>query len=101
MPPGLTGPSDQAAYFGCADGFGGDRLGYPKKLPSSNFPAGLFCNLQNLKRVTRVLEKLPVPGYQARRESSDLAIEWNRLANVIADLTHLLLIPFRPWGFCC
>jgi len=101
MPPGLLVRSRSGCFLLAVQGFGA-APGYPKKLPSSNFPAGLFCNFTKPERVTRVLEKLPVPGY-GLAESPQI---WRLNESVslgchVADLTHSFTNLFLPWGFYC
>ena len=92
MPPGLTGPLGSVCLLLAIQMTLGRRSPWlPKKIARFQFPHWFVLRLlQNLKRVTRVLEKIARPRLQRLANSH---ITWRLNGVCIAWLTLLLISP--------
>ncbi len=92
MPPGLTGPLGLGCFLLAAQMALGRRSPWlPKKIAKFKFPRWFVLQLlQNLKRVTRVLEKIACPRLLRLAQSH---VSWRLNGVCIAWLTLLLILP--------
>lgn len=92
MPPGLTGPLGSACLILAVQMALGKRSPWlPKKIASFKFPNWFILRLlQNLKRVTRILEKITRPRLVKLAQSRSI---WRLNGICIAWLTLLLISP--------
>lgn len=92
MPPGLTGPLGSACLLLAVQMALGKRSPWlPKKIAQYKFPPWFVLQLlQNLKKVTRVLEKIARPRLLRLAQSSQV---WRLNGVCIAWLTLLLISP--------
>lgn len=92
MPPGLTGPFGSGCLLLAVQMALGRRSPWlPKKIAQFKFPRWFVLQLlQNLKRVTRVLEKIARPRLLKLAESPQI---WQLNGVCIAWLTLLLISP--------
>lgn len=91
-PPGLTGPLGTACIILAGQMALGRRSPWlPKKVASFKFPHWFVLRLlQNLKRVTRILEKIARPRFVKLAQSRSI---WRLNGICIAWLTLLLISP--------
>lgn len=92
MPPGLTGPLGSGCLLLAIQMALGKRSPWlPKKIASFKFPRWFILRLlQNLKRVTRVLEKITRPRLVKLAKNPQI---WRLNGVCIAWLTVLLILP--------
>lgn len=92
MPPGLTGPLGSGCLLLAMQMAMGRRSPWlPKKIARFQFPRWFVLRLlQNLKKVTRVLEKIARPRLLKLAESPQI---WRLNGACIAWLTVLLILP--------
>jgi len=92
MPPGLTGPLGSGCLLLAVQMALGRRSPWlPKKVASFKFPHWFVLRLlQNLKRVTRILEKIARPRFVKLAQSRSI---WRLNGICIAWLTLLLISP--------
>jgi len=92
MPPGLTGPLGSACLILAVQMALGKRSPWlPKQIASFKFPNWFVLRLlQNLKRVTRILEKIARPRLVKLAQSRRI---WRLNGICIAWLTVLLISP--------
>ena len=92
MPPGLTGPLGSACLILAVQMALGKRSPWlPKQIASFKFPNWFVLRLlQNLKRVTRILEKITRPRLVKLAQSRRI---WRLNGICIAWLTVLLISP--------
>lgn len=95
MPPGLTGPLGSGCLLLAMQMALGRRSPWlPRKIAQIQFPHWFVLRLlQNLKKVTGVLEKIVRPPFsKAGTKSSNLALEWSLhcLADCFTDFTYSL-----------
>lgn len=92
MPPGLTGPLGSACLLLAVQMALGKRSPWlPKKIAQYKFPPWFVLQLlQNLKKVTRVLEKIARPRLPRLAQSQQV---WRLNGVCIAWLTLLLISP--------
>ena len=92
MPPGLTGPLGSACLILAVQMALGKRSPWlPKQIASFKFPNWFVLRLlQNLKRVTRILEKIARPRLVKLAQSRRI---WRLNGMCIAWLTVLLISP--------
>ena len=92
MPPGLTGPLGSACLILAVQMALGKRSPWlPKQIASFKFPNWFVLRLlQNLKRVTRILEKIARPRLVKLAQSRRI---WRLNGVCIAWLTVLLISP--------
>lgn len=92
MPPGLTGPLGSGCLLLAVQMALGRRSPWlPKKVASFKFPHWFVLRLlQNLKRVTRILEKIARPRLVKLAQSRSI---WRLNGICIAWLTLLLISP--------
>jgi len=92
MPPGLTGPLGSACLILAVQMALGKRSPWlPKQIASFKFPNWFVLRLlQNLKRVTRILEKIAHPRLVKLAQSRRI---WRLNGICIAWLTVLLISP--------
>ena len=92
VPPGLTGPLGSGCLLLAMQMAMGRRSPWlPKKIARFQFPRWFVLRLlQNLKKVTRVLEKIARPRLLKLAESPQI---WRLNGSCIAWLTVLLILP--------
>ena len=92
MPPGLTGPLGSCCLILSVQMAMGRRSPWlPKRIARFHFPRWFVLKLlQNLKRVTRVLEKIARPRLRGLAESPQI---WRLNGVCISWLTLLLISP--------